>query len=1520
MTPSLLITVVIDGNAYTTTVDTLSHGIHHLTDGTGEGRGHAVASVSCGEEGVFLRPMGGASLADEAGEGLERAPLGGTDAQAFALEGGRAADGATVFVRTADAGLADYHKVGLVHDGSVVIGRDASCDLAYDMRWVSARHAELRLEGESLSVRDLGSANGTFVNGCALAPDAPVALEPGDVVQVMDLTVLAGRRLLLLNAPRGLTERLGSAAVHIDHDELVARAPEATPDDQLPGPRPFWPAPRLMRTVHRKAYNVEEPPPAKEPDDTPAIVKMGPSFLMAMSSIFMGASAVSRIAGGADVLSCAPSVAMCVAMLGGMMVWPQITRRYERRKAARDEERRRSAYSDYLASREMEFRRERDEQASILAENRVSAAECLRRAEALDPRLMSRSPLEADFMQLRVGTGTLPLEADFRWPERRFTMDKDDLLDLARGLSERPPALEGAPIALDLLSSWVTGLVGERGQRWGLVRALVAQVATLYSPRDVKVAAVAPAGERREWQFLSALPHTLADDGRTRLVASDEASMRELSGYLARELGGRSGDAAKRQVADYGTYYLVLCADRELADSSDALARLMGLQGNRGFSLLFTADAVDGLPRECRRVLELGGSGASRLYDRADVAGSEQPFEADPPVGAVGMARLASRLSRLDLGGDEEAFELPASLGFLETFQAGLVADLDVEGNWARADSSRSLAAPIGLDSRGALATLDPQEAFDGPHGLVAGTTGSGKSELLITWILSTATHFPPEQAAFVLIDYKGGGLADAFSRGGLRLPHLAGTVTNLDGAEVARSLASLRAELVRRQAMLAEAKRLTGDATMDVSGYQRHWAAGELAEPMPHLFVVADEFAELKAQEPEFMDGLVSAARIGRSLGVHLVLATQKPTGVVSDQIQANSRFRVCLRVADAADSREMIRRPDAAALEGPGRFILLVGYDERLVLGQAAWAGGPCAAGSGPARDLSVELCDACGAQLASARPAAGAPAAGTELDAVLAEVRRAAGGRGARRLWLPPLQAHPTVAALRARYPEARAGDGPWELDPVVGELDDPARQEKRPLALPLSREGNAVVYGAVGSGAEGVLQAALWDLLLDHGADELNVYAVDLGSGTLAAFRGAPQVGGVVIGGDEEGVRRLLDMLVSAISRRREVLSPYGGSLRRFHAAGDSMASVLLVVDNLAAFWELFPQEEARLVQVSRDGPAVGVHLLALAPTAVSVRFRLKSNVRLSIASELPGLDEYVAVFGSLHGMRIPKGRGRGLARVGDDLLVYQSADVVDEGGSPYEACAELSSGLAKDADGAEAPAIPSLPEVIALSELMAGAGATRVPYGVHVDDLSVASFEPRDGRVKRILYQRTVQCRGFLSSWLDALDANGQSVTLVDAGGIVSVMDDENTEAPEAKDAEALGTILEELAVADIPTSFLRLLVVTGFAGLLSRLGPSRSRDVTEAVRRLSSAGSLLVVLVDTADSAGSYVREPWFREQSSVREALWVGDGVASQGSLTLSYSSKLEPKVGDGMGYSVEGGVPRLARLVGVP
>ena len=236
---------------------------------------------------------------------------------------------------------------------------------------------------------------------------------------------------------------------------------------------------------------------------------------------------------------------------------------------------------------------------------------------------------------------------------------------------------------------------------------------------------------------------------------------------------------------------------------------------------------------------------------------------ADFDMGWLTAADMQERRLRLDVPGQRTA--LPSSLGFLEMFEAGNVSQLNIASRWAGADASRTLQAPVGVDAQGEPAVLNLHERVHGPHGLIAGTTGSGKSEFIITYVLSLAVCYPPDQVAFVLIDYKGGGLAGAFDNDRFRLPHLAGTITNLDGAAISRSLVSIKSELKRRQAVLAAAREKTGEATMDIYKYISYYLRGALTEPLPHLFLIADEFAELKDQQPEFMDELMSAARIGR-------------------------------------------------------------------------------------------------------------------------------------------------------------------------------------------------------------------------------------------------------------------------------------------------------------------------------------------------------------------------------------------------------------------------------------------------------------------------------------------------------------------------------------------------------------------------------------------------------------------------------------------------------------------------------
>ena len=259
--------------------------------------------------------------------------------------------------------------------------------------------------------------------------------------------------------------------------------------------------------------------------------------------------------------------------------------------------------------------------------------------------------------------------------------------------------------------------------------------------------------------------------------------------------------------------------------------------------------------------------------------------------------------------------------------------DLELKTRWNDSKIYETMAVPLGINVKNDVVCLNLHEKFHGPHGLVAGTTGSGKSEILQSFILSAATYFHPYEIGFVIIDFKGGGMVNQFKD----LPHLIGAITNIDGNEIQRSLKSIKAELMKRQNHFASA------GVNHIDKYIQLYKDGKVTEALPHLIIIVDEFAELKAEQPEFMKELISAARIGRSLGVHLILATQKPSGVVDAQIWSNSKFKLCLKVQSKEDSNEVIKTPLAAEIKEPGRAYLQVGNNEIFELFQSAYSGAP-------------------------------------------------------------------------------------------------------------------------------------------------------------------------------------------------------------------------------------------------------------------------------------------------------------------------------------------------------------------------------------------------------------------------------------------------------------------------------------------------------------------------------------------------------------------------------------------------
>ena len=487
--------------------------------------------------------------------------------------------------------------------------------------------------------------------------------------------------------------------------------------------------------------------------------------------------------------------------------------------------------------------------------------------------------------------------------------------------------IEDVPINVSLIEKNITAVVGNELLTKKFIDGLILQIITFHSYDDVRLVLLTDDMCKSEWSFMKKIPHIWNENKTMRFYGDNSDDVKQITNYLNEEFKFRCDkfdEDDKNNYLSFQPYYIIIVDSLKIVRTNDFIKKLLEQKQNLGFSILIKNDKLSNLPNECSTFINIDKQ-TSGIFENELVSDKQKEFNANIDED-IDLETCALFLSRIPIEFKNSKMMLPNSMGFLEMYNVGMIEQLNILNRWKKNDPTASLEAPVGVDENGQLFKLDLHEKASGPHGLIAGMTGSGKSEFIITYILSMAINYHPDEVQFVLIDYKGGGLAGAFENKdtGVKLPHLIGTITNLDNSEMNRSLASIQSELKRRQKIFNEARDRLNESTIDIYKYQKFYREGKVQNPVSHLFIISDEFAELKAQKPEFMDQLISTARIGRSLGVHLILATQKPSGVVDDQIWSNSKFRVCLKVQDKSDSMDMIKCPDAAGLKNVGRFYL--------------------------------------------------------------------------------------------------------------------------------------------------------------------------------------------------------------------------------------------------------------------------------------------------------------------------------------------------------------------------------------------------------------------------------------------------------------------------------------------------------------------------------------------------------------------------------------------------------------------
>ncbi|MBM4430091.1 MAG: type VII secretion protein EssC, partial [Chloroflexi bacterium] len=827
-----------------------------------------------------------------------------------------------------------------------------------------------------------------------------------------------------------------------------------------------------------------------------------------------------------------------------------------------------------------------------------------------------------------------------------------------------------------------------------------------------------------------------------------------------RQMARMSGDEAPEKPLPYFVFFL---GDPQLAQNEPVLPVLLREGPKLGAYSVFLADSLEALPKGCQIVAEVGPN-----YGRLIQTGPEsgQILFGPDSVPSQLAERLARSMAPVHLVRMAASSEIPNTVLLLDLLGAVTVDDLNILSRWQSSDPSRTLAAPLGLRTGAKALTLDLHERGHGPHGLVAGTTGSGKSELLQSLLASVAASFHPYEVVFVVVDYKGGGMANALAD----LPHLVGTITNLQGNLATRALFALKSELQRRQAVLAQA------GVNHIDAYQRKRRLGEVREALPHLVIVIDEFAELATDQPDFMRELVSAVRVGRSLGVHLILATQKPAGVVNEQIWSNSRFRLCLRVERSEDSQEVLKRPDAAGITRPGRAYLQVGNNEIFELFQAAYGGAPYQPGglapSERRKVLEVAL-DGTRRDLRLSPKPVVVQAPVTQLQAVVQYIQQVAAKENILRLrgpWLPPLPDEVVLDDLRRG---AGGWDGqtwqpsPW-LEPIVGLVDEPRRQHQGPLCIPLGKEGHLAIYGAPGTGKTTLVQTLITSLALAHTPEEVNLYLLDFGGRLLTLFEPLPHVGGVVLGDDAERLERLLRFLQRELEMRKDRFAAAGVSTLEAYrrTTGEAVPAIVVILDNYNAFATTYPDAEEQLAQLSREGGGLGIHLVLTATSVSTVKTKISGNISLSVALQLTDRSEYSMVVGRTEGLEPAAIPGRGLVK-GIPPLEFQTALPVQAPGEAERtgALKALIKRLADAWPGPRARPIPVLPDVVALADVVPPGdswplppadGSLAVPVGLDVDILEPVAVDLAEG--PHFLITGPAQCgkTTFLQSWLLAL--------------------------------------------------------------------------------------------------------------------------------------------------------------------
>lgn len=955
---------------------------------------------------------------------------------------------------------------------------------------------------------------------------------------------------------------------------------------------------RLKTVVCEDEIEILDPPEKPRKPRNNLFMRIFPSL-----GILVAAGAMAFLGGTMILFSMVSGV---IAIMTAVMGIREGKKEYQEKTEERIQK-----YTAYIEKKKAEIEQCRMEEKQSLEAIYVSQAVEKQRLDRFSADLFDRVPEDEDFLCVRLGSGAVESRRPVKYKKQERLEIEDDLQLLPKQISESYRYVQGAPVVCDLKAMNALGIMGQEEFRFELFKNMIVDLVSRQYFSDVRLFFVAEKKHKDRLHWLRFLPNAYCGQTDTRAIVSDDESKNLIFEYLYKEL------TLREQNQSFDTHIIVFFYD-EYGFKNHPVSKFVDKAKELGVTFIFFGNDRSDIPIGCTALVNVLDAQKAVLIQAEDRA--ERNVFTYPHLSDRQACRIVDILAPVYTEEISLEGSLTRNISMFELLGILSAEDIDLGARWKTSSVCRSMAAPVGVSKTGVV-SLDLHDKAHGPHGLVAGTTGSGKSEILQTYVLSMATLFHPYEVGFMIIDFKGGGMVNQFEQ----LPHLLGAITNMDGKAITRSLKSIKAELQKRQRLFAEAE------VNHIDKYIRKYQDGQVTEPLPHLIIIVDEFAELKAEQPEFMKELISAARIGRSLGVHLILATQKPAGQVNEQIWSNSRFRLCLKVQSKEDSNEVLKSPLAAEIKEPGRAYLQVGNNEIFELFQSAYSGAPAVMDDRNTREFTIWQVPDSGRKIPVYVQKKDKSGRGgiTQLDALVRYIHEYCQTNGISRLPDICLPALPEQIAF-ALQDRPQKEDGRIYAD--LGIYDDPENQYQGIYSVDVGSQ-NVIIIGSAQTGKTNILQTMIRSLTSRYTPEEVSIYILDFASMALKIFDGLHHVGGVVCASEDEKLKNLFKLLQTELETRKEKLVSAGvSSFTAYREAGrKDLPQIVLMIDNLTALKELYAQEEEELLKLCREGLAAGISIVVANTQTAGIGYKYLTNFSIRIASFCNDSGEYSALF-------------------------------------------------------------------------------------------------------------------------------------------------------------------------------------------------------------------------------------------------------------------------------------------------